>query len=335
MRAIPSTEELSAGIRRGDRVMLGRAITLIESAAPAHQASADALMDAIQPYAPTNTLRIGITGAPGVGKSSFIEALGTLLTSRGHKVAVLAVDPSSPKSRGSILGDKTRMERLSADSSAFIRPSPAGDALGGVARKTRETIALVEVAGYDVVLIETVGVGQSETAVRRMTDAFVLLLMPGAGDELQGIKRGIVEMADLLVVNKADGDRLDAAQMARAHYANALHLFPARESGWTPKVLTCSSLDASGIEAVWDALLLFRDRVGESGFFESNRRQQTQYWFRDTLEQSVRDAVYNNPAFSAAVEDMEEGVMRGAVSPFVAARALVEGLHVQYGINNK
>jgi LAO/AO transport system kinase len=335
MRAIPSTEELSAGIRRGDRVMLGRAITLIESAAPAHQASADALMDAIQPYAPTNTLRIGITGAPGVGKSSFIEALGTLLTSRGHKVAVLAVDPSSPKSRGSILGDKTRMERLSADPSAFIRPSPAGDALGGVARKTRETIALVEVAGYDVVLIETVGVGQSETAVRRMTDAFVLLLMPGAGDELQGIKRGIVEMADLLVVNKADGDRLDAAQMAKAHYTNALHFFPSRESGWTPKVLTCSSLDASGIEEVWDALLLFRDRVGESGFFDANRRQQTQYWFRDTLEQSVRDAVYNNPAFSAAVEDMEAGVMRGAVSPFVAARALVEGLDVRYGTNKK
>lgn len=333
MRAMPSTEELSAGIRSGDRVMLGRAITLIESAAPDHQVLADALMDTLQAYAPTDTLRIGITGAPGVGKSSFIEVLGTLLTSQGHKVAVLAVDPSSPKSRGSILGDKTRMERLSADPRAFIRPSPAGDALGGVARKTRETIALVEAAGYGVVLIETVGVGQSETAVRRMTDAFVLLLMPGAGDELQGIKRGIVEMADLLVVNKADGDRLDAAQMAKAHYTNALHLFPAKESGWMPRVLTCSALDASGIDGVWNALLLFRDQVQGNGFFEVNRRRQTQYWFRDALERLVRDAVFNNPAFSSAVGDMEEGVMRGAVSPFSAARALVERLVVQYGTN--
>lgn len=310
--------------------MLGRAITLIESAAPAHQGPADALMNALQAYAPTDTFRIGITGAPGVGKSSFIEAMGTLLTGRGHKVAVLAVDPSSPKSRGSILGDKTRMERLSADPHAYIRPSPAGDALGGVARKTRETIALVEAAGYDIVLIETVGVGQSETAVRRMTDAFVLLLMPGAGDELQGIKRGIVEMADLLVVNKADGDRLHAAQMAKAHYTNALHLFPARESGWAPKVLTCSSMEGRGMEGVWDLLCAFHDYAREGGFFSDNRRRQTRYWFRDTLEQAVRDAVFSNPAFSEAADAVELEVVRGAISPFAGARALARRLEVRF-----
>ncbi len=327
MRALPAIPEFAEGIRQGDRVLLGRAITLVESTNAAHQALADALLDALQAFAPANdTFRVGITGSPGVGKSTFIETLGTNLTAQGHKVAVLAVDPSSRVSHGSILGDKTRMEQLSVDPLAFIRPSPAGETLGGIARKTRETIALVEAAGYHTVLVETVGVGQSETAVHRMVDAFVLLLLPGAGDDLQGIKRGIVEMADLLVVNKSDGDRVRLANQARAHYLNALHLFPAKESGWTPRVLACSATEKSGLAEVWQALVEFQTHTRSNGFFAENRRRQAHYWFQDALEQALRTAFYSHPEVKARLQAMEKDVLQGAVSPFTAARSLVDAL---------
>ncbi len=322
-RPLPSVNELADGIRRGDRVLLGRAITLVESAAPAHQTRAAELLAVLQAYSPADTFRVGITGSPGVGKSTFIEALGKHLTGQGQKVAVLAVDPSSQVSGGSILGDKTRMEQLSVDPLAFIRPSPAGDSLGGVARKTRETIALVEAAGYGVVLVETVGVGQSETAVHRMTDAFLLLLLPGAGDELQGIKRGIVEMADLLVVNKADGDRVKLANQARAHYLNAAHLFAAKESGWTPRVMACSSTEGTGIAEVWTNLADFRKTARENGFFDKNRRLQAHYWFQDALEQELRTAFYRHPAVLEKLKMLEEAVLAGRVSPFAAAREVM------------
>ncbi|MDX2134444.1 MAG: methylmalonyl Co-A mutase-associated GTPase MeaB [Saprospiraceae bacterium] len=322
-RPLPSVTELADGIRRGDRVLLGRAITLVESTAPAHQAQAGELMAALQAYAPVQTFRVGITGSPGVGKSTFIEALGKHLAGQGQKVAVLAVDPTSQVSGGSILGDKTRMEQLSVDPLAFIRPSPAGDSLGGVARKTRETIALVEAAGYGVVLVETVGVGQSETAVHRMTDAFLLLLLPGAGDELQGIKRGIVEMADLLVVNKADGDRVQLANQARAHYLNALHLFPAKENGWTPRVLACSATEGTGIADVWATLETYKKTAQDNGFFDKNRQVQAHYWFRDALEQELRTAFYRHPAVQEKLNMLEEAVAAGRMSPFAAAREVL------------
>jgi len=321
-----AVETYVEGIRSGDRVVLGRAITLVESARPAHQALAQeviARLLADAPADPSPTLRVGITGAPGVGKSTFIEALGMHLTSQGERVAVLAIDPSSTLSRGSILGDKTRMEQLSVNELAFIRPSPSGDSLGGVARKTRETILLVEAAGYNTVLIETVGVGQSEIAVHSMTDVFLLLLLPGAGDELQGIKRGIVEMADLLAVNKADGDRTRLANQARAHYLNATHLLPSKPSGWSPQVLACSATEGTGIPEIWEALQACQSQTLSNGFFSENRRQQAGYWLRESLEASLRQLFYGNPAVRAQLEAVEPEVLAGRMSPFAAAEAII------------
>lgn len=282
-----SAADYAAGILRGDRVVLGRAITLVESSRADHRDLADEVLERCLPYT-GNSFRLGITGPPGVGKSSFIEAFGSsLVKDHGKKLAVLAIDPSSQVSGGSILGDKTRMERLSTDPNAFIRPSPSGKALGGVANCTHETMLLCEAAGFDTVFIETVGVGQSETAVAGMVDFFLLLLLPGAGDELQGIKRGIVEMADLLVVNKADGDRMDLAKAARQDYAHALHLFPLKENGWQPKALTCSALTGAGLDQIWQLMLDFQTQAKASGWFEQNRRNMALLDFDAKIKEAV------------------------------------------------
>ncbi|MBL7803817.1 MAG: methylmalonyl Co-A mutase-associated GTPase MeaB [Saprospiraceae bacterium] len=309
------------GILAGDRIVLGRAITLVESSKPEHQAVAREVIGRLleRPDKPADSYRIAITGSPGVGKSTFIEALGTYLVDQGERVAVLAIDPSSAVSGGSILGDKTRMEQLSVSERAFIRPSPSGDSLGGVARKTRETILLVEAAGYTTVLLETVGVGQSEVAAHSMTDLFLLLLLPGAGDELQGIKRGIVEMADLLVVNKADNDRIALAKQAQAWYRNAIHLFPAQSSGWTPRVLTCSAQEKNGIDEVWVAAKAYRKLLTDNGGWTENRRRQAQYWLREALHEGLLRTFYNHPAVRQRLAALEPAVLEGRMSPFAAA----------------
>ena len=327
-RQLPSVEEFVQGIRSGDRVLLGQAITLVESTRPEHGERAQEIITRLLEQPPARpTLRIGITGTPGAGKSTLIEALGLYLTGQGHRVAVLAIDPTSAVSKGSILGDKTRMERLSADPNAFIRPSPSGESLGGVARKTRETILLAEAAGYDIVLIETVGVGQSEIAVHSMTDLFLLLLLPGAGDELQGIKRGIVEMADLLAVNKADGDRLPLANQARMHYLNAVHLLPSKPSGWAPRVLACSAEQGTGIAELWDAIDSFRRQVTENGHLDRNRRQQAAYWLKESLDSGLKALFYQNPAIREQLATLEPLVLEGRISPFTAARQLLQLFH--------
>jgi len=322
-RSLPSVEQFVQGIRAADRVLLGQAITLVESARAEHQVLAQAVLAQVATPTP-NTLRIAITGAPGVGKSTFIEALGMYLIERGKRPAVLAIDPSSSISGGSILGDKTRMEHLSASEKAFIRPSPAGDSLGGVARKTREAMVLVEAAGFDTILIETVGVGQSEIAAQRMTDLFLLLLMPGAGDELQGIKRGIVEMADVLVVNKSDGDRNTLAQQAQGHYRNATHLFPAKSSGWTPRVLTCSALENKGIAAVWEAAEAFKMETEATGFFTKNRQIQAQYWLKESIESGLHTHFYQHPQVRAKLAELEPEVLAGRLSPTLAAQQILQ-----------
>ncbi len=319
-RPLPSIEQFIAGIRTGNRVLLGQAITLVESTREEHQILARAIIAQLLQTAPeSGTLRIAVTGAPGVGKSTFIESLGMYLIAQGKRPAVLAIDPSSALSGGSILGDKTRMEQLSAAEQAFIRPSPSGDSLGGVARKTREAIVLVEAAGFDTIIIETVGVGQSEIAAQRMTDLFLLLLLPGAGDELQGIKRGIVEMADLLVVNKADGERIRLANQARGHYLNAAHLFPPKPSGWTPRVLACSALDHSGIAEVWEAVEAFQQQPLGNGFLAESRRQQAHFWLEDSLEAGLKSMFYQHPGVRAKIAELEAEVLAGRVSPTDAA----------------
>ncbi|WP_290838878.1 methylmalonyl Co-A mutase-associated GTPase MeaB [Flavobacterium sp.] len=269
----PSAQELVDGIFSGNITALSRAITLVESTNPNHQAKASEVISACLPKA-NNSIRIGITGVPGVGKSTFIEAFGTYLTGIGKKVAVLAVDPSSTLSHGSILGDKTRMEELVKDKNAYIRPSASGETLGGVARKTRETITLCEAFGFDTIIIETVGVGQSETAVHGMTDFFLLLKISGAGDELQGIKRGIMEMADAIAINKADGDNIKKAKLAKTEFGRALHFFPAKSSGWMPKAATCSAVTKEGIPEIWEIVSEYVSLTKENGFFENRRREQ-------------------------------------------------------------
>jgi LAO/AO transport system kinase len=303
-------------------VLLGKAITLIESTKSEHKAIAQEVIQQCLPHS-GQSVRVGVTGSPGVGKSTFIEALGTYLADRSHRIAVLAIDPSSRLSRGSILGDKTRMERLSNHERAFVRPSPAGDSLGGVARKTRESIILCEAAGYDVVLVETVGVGQSETAAHSMVDVFLLLLLPGAGDELQGIKRGIVEMADLLAVNKADGDRLDLARLARREYYNALHLFPPKDNDWTPQVLTCSALEGTGIAEVWLTIGQFCEHTRPNGHFEWKRRQQARFWMMETIRAGLEILFFENPALRQHLSAMEAAVQAGEISPFQAAEEML------------
>lgn len=325
-KILPTVEALVAGILAGNRVLLAQAITLVESTRTEHVALAQEVIGKLaeQRIGTKPGLRIGITGAPGSGKSTFIEALGMQLVQTGHRVAVLAIDPSSSLRHGSILGDKTRMELLSNSEAAFIRPSPSGDTLGGVARKTRETIFLVEAAGYDIVLIETVGVGQSETAVHSMTDVFLLLLLPGAGDELQGIKRGIVEMADILVVNKADGDRIPLANIARMHYLNALHLFPPKSNNWTPQVFQCSATSGAGILTVWEGLLNYQQHTIKNGFFEENRRQQAMFWFKETLQQALMQRFKDHPEVNSMLRTLEPAIVLGQISPFAAAEAVLK-----------
>lgn len=316
-----SARDYAEGVLSGDRVMLGRAITLIESARPEHRLMArDVIQILLAHTGQTPTRRVGVTGAPGAGKSTLIEALGlALIEQKNARIAVLAVDPSSALSKGSILGDKTRMEKLSVHPQAFIRPSPAGTHLGGVARQTRETLLLVEAAGYDHILIETVGVGQSEIAVQRMTDLLILLLIPGAGDELQGIKRGIVEMADLLVVNKAEGERLKLARQAQMYYLNAVRLSPPKPGGLIPKVLACSALEGLGIDALLEALDESFAQLQRNNYLQENRRMQTRYWFSESLRDGLMEAFYGDMHVKDLVLRYEQQVTEGRISPFAAA----------------
>jgi len=313
---------LFSGIRTGDRSSLSRGITLVESTNPKDNDRSQELINSCLPFA-NKSIRIGITGVPGVGKSTFIEALGKLLIEKGHRVAVLAVDPSSTLSKGSILGDKTRMEDLVKSQQAFIRPSASGDSLGGVARKTRESIILCEAAGFDVLLIETVGVGQSETAVHSMVDFFLLLKLAGAGDELQGIKRGIIEMADAIVINKADGDNLKAAKLAKVEFNRALHLYPEKTSAWTPKVLLSSALAATGIKEVWHMILDYQQKTKDSGYFESHRNDQNTYWLMQTIEERLRSDFFNSALIKKELKEQIRLVEIGKTTPFAAAEYLL------------
>lgn len=317
-----SASQLADGIKRGDRAALARAITLVESRRADHQTQARDLVQALLPQA-GNAVRVGITGSPGVGKSTTIDALGMALIAKGHKVAVLAVDPSSARTGGSILGDKTRMARLSAEDNAFIRPSPSSGTLGGVAAKTREAMLLCEAAGFDVVLVETVGIGQSETAVCDMTDFFLALMLPGAGDELQGIKKGLVELADMIAVNKADGDNLKRAQAAAAEYNAALHILAPRSEHWFPPVVTYSALTDSGIDALWDKVLAHRTAMQASGDFEARRRDQQVKWMWAILEDRLKARLRSDPAVRSKVKQAEAAVADGRMTPAVGADTVV------------
>lgn len=317
-----SEKELLDQILNGNKTALGRGITLIESNQPGHQKMAEFLLEGALPHS-QRSIRIGITGVPGVGKSTFIESFGSYLIKEGKKVAVLAVDPSSSVSHGSILGDKTRMENLVTEKNAFIRPSPSGDSLGGVARKTRESIILCEAAGFDVILIETVGVGQSETTVHSMTDFFLLLKLAGAGDELQGIKRGIVEMADAIVINKADGENQKPAREAKLEFNRALHLYPAKESGWKPLVKLCSALENTGITEVWEMILDFEKLVKENDHFHHNRQEQNKFWMYQTINEYLKDRFYQNPKVKDALEKQLRLIEKNKVTAFAAAKKLL------------
>ena len=311
--------KLSKEVIAGNRSALARAITLVESTLAEHQQKALSIIQDILPHS-GQSLRIGITGVPGVGKSTFIEALGKHLTAQGIKVAVLAIDPSSEKSGGSILGDKTRMHELSVDDLAFIRPSPTAGSLGGVAKKTRESILLCEAAGYEVIFIETVGVGQSETAVHSMVDVFVLLMLAGAGDELQGIKRGIMEMADILLVNKADGDNLVNAKKAQTQYKIALHLFPPNSNGWTPKVDICSALEKQYISKAWKTIETYLNWTKERSTLQKKRKEQNRYWFHQMIKTRLENDFYNQN--QSQITDLEQQVIEAKLSPSEALRKL-------------
>jgi LAO/AO transport system kinase len=317
-----SVDEYVEGILNGKRTLLSKAITLIESSLPKHQDIAQQIIEKVLPYS-GKSKRIGISGVPGAGKSTFIEALGKHLTKNNHKLAVLTIDPSSERSKGSILGDKTRMEDLSNDPKAFIRPSPSAGSLGGVARKTRETVILCEAAGFDIVFIETVGVGQSETAVHSMVDFFLLVQIAGAGDELQGIKRGIMEMADGIVINKADGSNVKKAEMAAAEFRNALHLFPLSPSGWAPQVLTCSSMYNIGVGDVWNMIEECCEFTDKNHYFEQRRRNQARYWMFETINTKLHDSFYNNPEIESMLLTIEQDVINDKITPFEAAQKLL------------
>lgn len=317
-----STDEYVEGILAGNITTLSQAITLVESANPAHYAQAQEIIERCLPHA-GHSVRIGITGVPGAGKSTFIEAVGNMVTSLRHKLAVLAIDPSSERSGGSILGDKTRMESICHNPDVFIRPSPSAGSLGGVARKTRETIVLCEAAGFDVIFIETVGVGQSETAVHSMVDMFMLLQISGAGDELQGIKRGIMEMADTMVITKADGENVRKAELARTQFQGALRLFPLPESGWRPKVYTCSAVAGTGLEEVWKGVEEFLDHIHANGYFQHNRNRQNKYWMYETINEALRGSFYRDPAVEARIGEYEKRVLEDRISSFVAAKELL------------
>lgn len=323
--ALLSVDEYMAGITSGNTTILSQAITLVESYLPAHREVAQKIIAECQKHsAKMKSMRIGITGVPGAGKSTFIEAFGSYITSKGHKLAVLAIDPSSEKSKGSILGDKTRMETLCNDPNAFIRPSPSAGSLGGVARKTRETVLLCEAAGYDVIFIETVGVGQSETAVHSMSDFFLLLMLSGAGDDLQGIKRGIMEMSDLIAITKADGTNVEKANMAKALYANALHLFPPTESTWVPTALTSSSVTKEGLPEILEKIEEYFALVKGNGYYEHKRRQQAEYWMYESINETLRNNFYENPVIEAKLAEYKSAVLSGQMDSFMAAGELME-----------
>ena len=310
------------GILKGNIPLLSQAVTLIESVNPEHQQLAQDIIEKCLPHS-GRSIRIGITGIPGAGKSTWIDTFGMHLIRQGHQIAVLAIDPSSERSKGSILGDKTRMDMLSREKNAFIRPSPSSGSLGGVARKTRETVILCEAAGFDTVFIETVGVGQSETAVHSMVDFFLLIQLAGTGDELQGIKRGIMELADGIIINKADGDNIEKATMAAANFRNALHLFPPAESGWQPKVLTSSAYFATGIQEVWEMINAYLIFTKDNGYFERKRNEQAKYWLHESLKNKLQDVFFHHPQVAAELQVMEQKVKTNEISPFIAANHLI------------
>lgn len=318
-----TVNEYVEGIIKGDITILSRAVTLVESVKPEHQAIAQEVIEKCLPYS-GRSVRIGISGVPGAGKSTSIDVFGLHVLKNGGKLAVLAIDPSSERSKGSILGDKTRMEKLSVHPDAFIRPSPSAGSLGGVARKTRETIILCEAAGFDKIFVETVGVGQSETAVHSMVDFFLLIQLAGTGDELQGIKRGIMEMADGIIINKADGNNIEKAKLAASQFRNALHLFPAPESGWTPQVLTYSGFYDIGVKEVWDMVYAYIDFVKENGYFEYRRNEQSKYWMYESINEQLRDSFYHNPVVSGMLEEKEKQVLTGNLTSFIAAKKLLD-----------
>ncbi len=320
-KALLSPQEYFEGILSKNRAILSQAITIIESSLPAHREIARELIELCLPYS-GKSLRIGITGVPGVGKSTFIEKFGNHIIAQNNMLAVLAIDPSSQRSGGSILGDKTRMETLVNNPAAFIRPSPSAGSLGGVAQKTRESIILCEAAGFNIILVETVGVGQSEIAVHSMVDFFLLLMLGGAGDELQGIKRGIMEMADAIAVTKADGDNILRAERAKSELQNALHLFPASESGWTPKASTCSAVNGNGIDDLWQSIKDYEIHTKENNFFENKRSSQIKYWIHETIGQKLKDAFYENPNIKDALKKMELASLQQKMSPFNVAEEL-------------
>jgi LAO/AO transport system ATPase len=322
-KPMPTAGEMVDGILKGDVTMLSRAVTLVESLVPSHQQLAQEVIEKCLPYS-GNSRRIGITGVPGAGKSTSIDVFGLHVLRQGGKLAVLAIDPSSERTKGSILGDKTRMEKLSVHPDAFIRPSPSAGSLGGVARKTRETIVLCEAAGFNNIFVETVGVGQSETAVHSMVDFFLLIQLAGTGDELQGIKRGIMEMADGIVINKADGDNIDRARLAQAQFRSALHLFPPTTSGWMPEVLTYSGYYELGIPEVWDMIDRYFEFVKSNGYFETRRRQQARYWMYETINEQLRNHFYNDPEVERMLADKEMRVLSNRQSSFTAARDVLD-----------
>ena len=319
----PNTQTLVSSILNREITALSRAITLIESKNPKHLEKANSIIKQCLPHA-NKSIRIGITGVPGVGKSTFIETFGKHLTSKGKRVAVLAIDPSSTLTKGSILGDKTRMEDLMKDENAFIRPSASGDSLGGVARKTRETIILCEAAGFDVIIIETVGVGQSETTVHSMVDFFLLLKLAGAGDELQGIKRGIIEMADAITINKADGDNLKRAKLAKIEFNRALHLYPEKSSNWQPKVTICSAIHNEGIEDIWVIILDYINTTTKNTFFNAKRNEQNKFWLIQTIEEQLKSAFFNRKEIKTALAEQLQLIENNETTPFAAADYLLK-----------
>ena len=319
-----SAAEMVEGILKGDVTILSQAVTLVESVNPNHHAKAQEVIDKCLPYS-GNSVRIGISGVPGAGKSTSIDEFGIHVLERtGGKLAVLAIDPSSERSKGSILGDKTRMEKLSQRKEAFIRPSPTAGSLGGVARKTRETIILCEAAGFDKIFVETVGVGQSETACHSMVDFFLLIQLAGTGDELQGIKRGIMEIADGIVINKCDGENVDRCQMAATNFRNALHFFPMPESGWLPKVLCYSGFYGLGIKEVWDMIYQYIDFVKANGYFQHRRNEQSKYWMYESINEHLRNSFYNNPLIAEQIKSAEQSVLGGEKTSFKAAGDLLD-----------
>lgn len=322
-RKIYSVDEYVDGILNGNIAILSQAVTLVESSKHEHQLITQQIIEKCLPHA-GKSLRIGITGVPGAGKSSFIETIGMYITMQGSKLAVLAIDPSSERSKGSILGDKTRMEELSVSKNAFIRPSPSAGSLGGVARKTRETIVLCEAAGFDTIFVETVGVGQSEIAVHSMVDFFLLIQLAGTGDELQGIKRGIMEMADGIVINKADGNNIERSNLARNLFQNALHLFPAPESGWNPEVLTCSSHEKTGIPEVWNMVAQQIAFTKANGYFERKRSEQAKYWMYETINEQLKNHFYDNAKIETMLAQYEKKVLNNEVSSFIAAKEMLD-----------